>query len=272
MEEADGGGVIPAPAGTTKTKTPHMYTAHVRNTSPNFEAFEHTHNVDAADLGAAAGAAAGTAAAPGIGTAIGAAFGKVLGRMFGGGTPRAWANAGPGVRDLFAAGSSTGLFKYHGQAFLDWLRANNPNAFDTVEHVIGLFPAFLFPLRSMVRPDEPEFTRIPGLIERAYQAMGVDYWATQAANQVPNAPINFVMLPGGGTPAAPTVAVNAMHEALNNAAAGVGSAVDHAIDRALGDAADKGAGAPKTAGGSGDWIGTLLLVVIGLMVARAVFK
>lgn len=132
-------------------------------------------------LGTAAGAAAGP-----VGAAIGGAISNFLTNAFGGG-PSAWDDAGPGVHEWFTV---------HGeQAFLDWMRDKHPDGFGSVDTVVGLNALWLAEQRKLIRPGEFQMVQNGPAVMAAYQAMGVDYQATNAANQVPNAPINFVFLP-----------------------------------------------------------------------------
>lgn len=121
----------------------------------------------------------------------------LIGKLFGGKTSQ-WADAGPGVHELFHK-EGTGLFKWDGQAFLDWLRANAPGAFASVDTVVAQYPVFHFAKNTMVRPEDPEYQRYQSVIRQAYKTLGIDYDATNAANRVPNAPIQWVQLAGGAS-------------------------------------------------------------------------
>lgn len=168
-------------------------------------------------------AAAGTAIAPGIGTAVGAALGNALGGMFGGANrePRSLGQASPEVQAWFA--------DVGGSQFKDWLTANKPEAYGwTVEQILPLFYAFLMNSGRSIgwwtrngNLKDPRGYR-QGLTEQAYRAMGVDYEATAArfTSTQPNHDGKYIMLPGGGTPQAPAVAVNELQNTVDKARSG----------------------------------------------------
>lgn len=177
----------------------------------------------ASDLLSGGLAAAGTAVLPGVGTAVGASIGNVIGKLFGSGTPTAWKNAPAETRELF--------MKYpraYDQAFLTWMQQKHPEAFSTAKQVQAMLPLFLKETRNaIIRPNETAGggaysagAFVPGVTVEAYRAMGIDYDATNQANQVPNAPIQWVMLPGGGSPSVPSTAVANIADVLEKQKSG----------------------------------------------------
>lgn len=218
-------------------------------------------------------AAAGTAAAGPIGAAIGGALGNVIAGALniGGGAPGSfsWNKYPAEVKAWHQANSP--------QAFHDWMKANHPDAYSSLSSVKALYPAWAWTQSggSIVSPDFPQWydaTETP----RAYVAMGVDYPATVAACKAKglkvgpedgSVPPGFgfphgcyhearergavVMLPSGGSPKAPAVAVaelDALAEKVKN-----GQPLTPAEQRTW--------NATKKAAGEGVDLGTVLLIV-----------
>lgn len=101
--------------------------------------------------------------------------GQMFEDLFGPG-PSQWDNAGPGVHQWFTS--------YGPQAFLDWMRANRPNAFGSLDGVFALYALW----RKMVGwPAILPRNGAPGgysanVTPQAYAAMGMDYAAMIQAN------------------------------------------------------------------------------------------
>lgn len=194
----------------------------------------------AKDAGGAAGAAAGTAIAPGIGTAVGAVAGKAIGEvvrgLFGGGASR-WANAGPDVHGYITNGNKDkgGEDWNGGQQVLDWLTANHPDMFATLDQVRAGRMLYEWEVNgSIFHPSTNPYHFPGGTIDgwrRFYEGLGIDPVATVA--KITNDPrgwrgrVRFenptpiVMKPGQGTAAVPRVVVDKVAEVADKVNAGV---------------------------------------------------
>lgn len=155
-----------------------------------------------------------------LGNALGTLAGNVLNALGIGGGPSRWANAGPGVHEWFTA--------YGPQAFLDWMAAQHPDGFGSVDKVKGFYAAWAYGYnKSIVNPDAPDYfsaTATPAV----YEAMGIDYPATVAAiyrlsagfTGAGSTPGAIVMRVNQGTPTVPRPAVDQIQAILDKQAAG----------------------------------------------------
>lgn len=192
------------------------------------------------NLAATAGGAAATAAAgpagTAVGSAVGAALSDILAGLFGGGKSD---GSSPEFRDFIRA---TG-----GGAFEEWVKQYQPDAIGwKLEQLLPQFYAWLFTTgRSVLwwsNDLNPRgYAYRQGLTEDAYKAMGVDYWKSVANRQAGVQTVDpvtgkwtgWVMLPGGGTPAAPTPAVNRLKRLAGDVGQQLTGAATTAIQQTL---------------------------------------
>ena len=203
-------------------------------------------------------AAAGTAAAGPIGAAVGEAVGGFIASLFGK-KPSMWDAAGPGVHAWFTT---------HGpEKFLQWMKAKHPTQFGSLDEVKALYPVWLWEYnRSILNPDETNF--VSSKINEVYAAMGIDYPATIARMKTHGrgytaagtvTPENIIMLPGGGTPQVPAVAVAQIKAIEDKKATGASlTANEAAISKGIAKAAEGSAGGGVSIG----WETMLLLAVL----------
>lgn len=227
----------------------------------------------AQDATMAAGMAAGTAVAGPVGAAVGAALGQAVGAAFGG-KPSLWKDAGPDVHGWFTNGNKDkgGADWNGGQEVLDWMRANHPQMFGSLDMAkAGRMLYYFQKDRTILHPNDPPQNFPEGSKEGArkfYASIGVDWDRT--VERIASSPRGWhgkpdlseiVMLPGQGTPIAPKPAVTriiAAGDRLRNGATTKG-------DRAILDAAR-----PKSGGDLFSSNGIILALV--LLVAWAAFK
>jgi hypothetical protein len=224
--------------------------------------------VQGKDIVSAGLSAAGTAVAPVVGTAIGGLVGNAIGNLFGGGKGDTSGQPGPALREL--------VRQLGAGAFADYLKARQPEALGwTREQLLPLFYVWLFDTGKTVGwwttggniDSGPGY--VPGLTERAYAAMGIDY-ARSRDNWKSGKPFpveggkwtGWVMLPSGGTPQAPAVAAAAGADLLDKLRSGAPlTDAERLLLQQLKD------GTPQASKGTNP-----LTVVILLLLAYAILK
>lgn len=137
-----------------------------------------------------------------------------------------WEDAGAGVHDWFT--------NYGRQAFLDWMDANHPDGFGSIDEVLSYLPAWAFTVTvgdawivypggwGYYQPDLASHWYKEGITEAAYKALGIDYAATFAKmqainrNNVTQAPESVVYLPGGAIAETASVIAQDAVDAMNS--------------------------------------------------------
>lgn len=205
------------------------------------------------DILSGAAGSAGTAAGGAAGSAIASGIIGVVNNIFGGG-PSRWDNAGPGVHDWFT--------KYGPQAFLDWMAANAPDKFGSLDQVKALYAVWVWNTsRSLIGPSQSNFF-VPITTPQAYAAIGINYQATvdnamaKGLSLSNMSPANVIMLNGQGTPQVPKPAVQFLQNSRDKQVSGKPLTRD---EKGAVDALNKAAGG-GTFGSVGVWFLLLLLL------------